>query len=232
MFLLDDLNCKIQGPRYNFSHDRRSVLVDGLLRNTDSISLHVQYFSEGPIWTFQSYEDGPKTVIDHIVTQRNNICDIVKVYVPEENLFNVSDHKPVICAINLQHTNIRSSSCKIVSSAKVSWSKAIEKNVLKDYTYAVSQHLWTVTPPGTMATPDEVESYYKTIVDAMIKADNETLPRKQFVKHVKPYWNKVVDSMHMRQCDRNVLMRTYAVHGPNILKLYIPTTHRLHLQIM
>jgi len=165
VFLLDDLNCKIQGPRYNFSHDRRSVLVDGLLRNTDSISLHVQYFSEGPIWTFQSYEDGPKTVIDHIVTQRNNICDIVKVYVPEENLFNVSDHKPVICAINLQHTNIRSSSCKIVSSAKVSWSKAIEKNVLKDYTYAVSQHLWTVIPP----TPDEVESYYKIIVDAMIK---------------------------------------------------------------
>jgi len=58
--------------------------------------------------------------------------------------------------------------------------------------------VWTVSPPGTMVTPDEVESYYKTIVDAMIKADNETLPRKQFVKHLKPYWNKVpvVDSMH------------------------------------
>jgi len=95
-----------QGPRYNFSHDRRSALFDGLLRNTDSISLHVQDFSAGPIWTFQSYEDGPKTVIDHIVTQRNNICDIVKIHVPEETLFNVSDHKPVICVINLQNTKM------------------------------------------------------------------------------------------------------------------------------
>lgn len=56
--------------------------------------------------------------------------------------------------------------------------------------------MWTVSPPGTMATPDEVESYYKTIVDAMIKADNEPLPRELFVKHLKPYWNKVVHSMH------------------------------------
>jgi hypothetical protein len=60
----------------------------------------------------------------------------------------------------------------------------------------MSQHMWTVSPPGTMATPDEVESYYKTIVDAMIKADNEPLPRELFVKHLKPYWNKVVHSMH------------------------------------
>ena len=86
VFLLGDLNCKIQGPRYNFPHDCRGALVDCLLRNTDSMSLHVQDFSEGPIWTFQSYADGPKTVIDHIVAQRNNICDIVKVNVPEENL--------------------------------------------------------------------------------------------------------------------------------------------------
>jgi hypothetical protein len=63
------------------------------------------------------YKTSLKDKFGHIVAQRTNICDIVKVYVPEENLFN--DHKPVICAINLQNTNIRSSSDKIVSPASV-----------------------------------------------------------------------------------------------------------------
>jgi hypothetical protein len=57
VFLLSDLNCKLQGPRHNCSHDRRSTLVNGLLRNTDSISLHVQDFSEGQIWTYRSTEN-------------------------------------------------------------------------------------------------------------------------------------------------------------------------------
>ena len=57
-----------------------------------------------------------------------------------------------------------------------------------------------------------VESYYKTIVDAMMKTDNEALPRKQFVKHLKSYWNKVVDSMRSK---RFVWIKNGKVHDKN-----------------
>ena len=77
------------------------------------------------------------------------------------------------------------------------------------------QKLWTLSPQRTMATPG-VESYYKTIVDAMMKTDNEALPRKQFVKHLKSYWNKVADSMHASmRSKRFVWIKNGKVHDKN-----------------
>ncbi|CAG2191295.1 unnamed protein product [Mytilus edulis] len=61
VYILGDFNCKIGGPRYSFTQDRRSQLLESLLIDNNSISLHVQDFAKGPVCTFQSYEDGPKT---------------------------------------------------------------------------------------------------------------------------------------------------------------------------
>ncbi|CAC5395907.1 unnamed protein product [Mytilus coruscus] len=109
VFLLGDFNCKIEGPRYNFVNDRRSNLLNTHLEATSSVSLHTQTFASGPIHTFQSYDNGPKTAIDHIITQRENIYYISEVFIPDEDIFNVSDHKPIICTMEINRRSERMS---------------------------------------------------------------------------------------------------------------------------
>ncbi|CAG2201706.1 unnamed protein product [Mytilus edulis] len=58
------------------------------------ISLHVQDFAKGPVCTFQSYEDGPKTGIDHIVTNTKihetfTINEMDKAY--NEHIMNIAN---------------------------------------------------------------------------------------------------------------------------------------------
>ncbi|CAG2187282.1 unnamed protein product [Mytilus edulis] len=86
-------------------------------------------------------------------------------------------------------------------SEKVAWTKAIELNLITDYSFAVSQNLWSVCAPSSPATAETIESYYKTIVDAIMTADHDTLPHKSFVKHLKPYWTNTVkiNHAHMRK---------------------------------
>ena len=61
-----------------------------------SVSLHTQNFAKGSVYTFQSYDGGPRTAIGHIVTHEDNICDVSNMLVPDEDMFNVSDHKPTV----------------------------------------------------------------------------------------------------------------------------------------
>ncbi|VDI00781.1 Hypothetical predicted protein [Mytilus galloprovincialis] len=206
VYILGDFNCKIGGPRYSFTQDRRSQLLESLLIDNNSISLHVQDFAKGPVCTFQSYEDGPKTGIDHIVTNNENTRDIYNVFVPDESIFNVSDHKPIACTLLIEQCHADSDNLyESVMADKVSWTKALETNSVNDYSFAVSQYLWSVQMPSLPATKEDIELYYKTIIVAVQKADKETLPHKQFVKHIKPYWTKVVDLSHKTMLNKRSL---------------------------
>ncbi|VDI32383.1 Hypothetical predicted protein [Mytilus galloprovincialis] len=200
VFLLGDFNCKIDGPRYKFVNDRRSNLLNTHLEATSSVSLHTLTFASGPVHTFQSYDGGPKTAIDHIITQRENICHISEVFIPDEDIFNVSDHKPIICTMEIngyrRSDSINQYLLLTQLSEKVAWTKAIELNLITDYSFAVSQNLWSVGAPSSPATAETIESYYKTIVDAIMTADHDTLPHKNFVKHLKPYWTNTVNINH------------------------------------
>ncbi|CAG2253604.1 unnamed protein product [Mytilus edulis] len=151
-------------------------------------------------------EDGPKTGIDHIVTNNENTRDIYNVFVPDESIFNVSDHKPIACTLLIEQCHADSDNLyESVMADKVSWTKALETNSVNDYSFAVSQFLWSVQMPLLPATKEDIELYYKTIIVAVQKADKETLPHKQFVKHIKPYWTKVVDLSHKTMLNKRSL---------------------------
>ncbi|CAC5397069.1 unnamed protein product [Mytilus coruscus] len=168
VYILDDFNCKNGGPRYSFTQDRRSQLLENLLIDNN--------------------KDGPKTGIDHIVANNENTRDIYNVFVPDESIFNVSDHKPIACTILIEQCHADSDNLyKSVMSDKVAWTKTLEKNSVNGYSFAVTQFVWSVQMPSLPATKEDIEFYYKTIIYAVQKADKETLPHKQFVKHIKPY---------------------------------------------
>ncbi|CAG2251433.1 unnamed protein product [Mytilus edulis] len=193
--LMGDFNCKIEGPRYTFDYDKRSDSFRSFMQECNLRSLHLETNGIGPVCTFQSYQGGPKTAIDHIIVSIENLTKLKKIQVPDEHMFNVSDHKPIRCSFALSdNTNYVSKDDDLTVQRRISWTKAVQNGAIADYSFAVSQFLWDIKSPT--ATPANIEQYYSEIVNAILRADMETLPGKQYVKHLKPYWTKTVKEYH------------------------------------
>ncbi|CAG2206918.1 unnamed protein product [Mytilus edulis] len=185
VILMGDFNSKIDGPRCKIKHDERSKLCKTLMATHNLCSVNMELMCKGPVNTFQSYEDGPSTCIDHILINRTKLQHVKQAKVIDNHSFSTSDHHPIVCTLetesHLHHP-------QETSDPTVSWERARSTNSIEDYTFAVSTNLWTVNFPTT-ATPDVIESYYSCIVSAIKKAEKDTLPYKKFNRHSKPYWN-------------------------------------------
>jgi hypothetical protein len=66
IFFMGDLNTKICGPRIQFKPDERSRILSSLLEKYSLASVNIQVFCQGHIVTFQSYDGGTSTCVDHI----------------------------------------------------------------------------------------------------------------------------------------------------------------------
>lgn len=175
VFILGDFNCKIAGPRY--VPDRRSELVKRLVDTSHSISLPTQNFAKGFVCTFQSYVNGSKTAIDHIVTCCENLKVVDSVIVPHDDLCYVSGHKPIFCSLEI--VNIVTVRDEVLENSKFhkgSWKKALETNSVSDNAFALSQFSWSIKVPTSPVSGEDIGNYYKTINDAIIRSDKEILP--------------------------------------------------------
>ena len=74
---------------------------------------------------------------------------------------------------------------------RIAWDKAIQNGAVNDYSYAVSQNLWTLTLDF-----NDVELYYSQILGAITKAAYDTLPTISYRKHLKPYWTPELTELH------------------------------------
>ena len=185
-----DFNVQVHGPRLAFTDNERTLYFARTLCELRTISLTVQDFCTGPVHTFQGFENGPCSTIDHIIVPSEMPFEVDKVIVLDDHGLNVSDHNPVICslAIKLQTTFL----CDMSNmQTRVAWDKAVDNNCISDYTFAVSQNLW-----GIQMNASNIESFYSEIIKAIHDAARDTLPHITFKKHLKPYWNAVLTETH------------------------------------
>ena len=84
------------------------------------------------------------------------------MFVPNEDMFNVSDHKPITCTVKLTYrSTIRDNAVdQIHGSDKVSWTKALGQNSIEDYSFAISQYLWSVRAPSSPTPAEDIDFYY------------------------------------------------------------------------
>ena len=186
VILMGDFNSQISGPRYQFKKNNREKACHDVLKSHNLFSVNMELLCKGPIATFQSYKDGPSTCIDHIIMNASMIQRIISAEVLDDHSFDLSDHHPIMCSLILDAT-IQTSATK-TSYQCVNWDKARRNQTLADYTYAVSQNLWTLDFPDTKSNL-QIEVYYSKIIEAIKRAESDTLPYKHFKAHVKPYWN-------------------------------------------
>ena len=213
VILMGDFNSKIGGPRYQVTSNVRAKMCSSLMGEHNLFSVNMELFCKGPIVTFQSYDGGPSTCIDHILMNNAKKHTVIRAEVLDNHSFALSDHHPVLCTLILESVIPTWPVNNYEQS--VSWDKARRTHKTLDYSYAVSQNLWTLEFPQVNDT-DEIEIYYSKIVDAIKKAENDTLPYKKFKRHVKPYWNDNLTSLRDS-------MRTHRINWINNCHCYNQT---------
>ena len=156
VYILCDLNVKVNGPRLtSIVTDKRFELFEHCLNEFNLVSLHLQPFGVDSTYTFQSYEDGPTTSIDHILLSNDYICQVNSGRVIDDHSFNVFDHHPIIVEVKIdQNMDVESETIPI--SDKVAWGKARQQNKLTDYSYAVSQFLWDIEVPNVRCNNQDI----------------------------------------------------------------------------
>lgn len=192
VLVIGDFNTKICGPRYDARQDDRGELMNTLLDDFSLYSVNMDNGCTGPIMTFQSYSTGPSTGIDHILLPEHCRQDVLAAKVVNDSDHSTSDHRPILCSLTLpgalqnsMHTN----------KTVVSWERAKQHGHIHDYSYAVSQNLWTLEFPNCDISQKAIDTYYSDIVCAIKKADHDTLPHSKFKAYLKPYWNENLNTL-------------------------------------
>ncbi|CAC5365399.1 unnamed protein product [Mytilus coruscus] len=111
----------------------------------------------------------------------------------------LSDHRPILCSITLENSVFTYTEGE-QSTRFVSWDRARKYGYINDYSFALSQHLWTTEFPRYKINQFIIEEYYNKIVSAIKQAEQETLPYSIFKPYLKPYWNKSLT--HLRDIMR------------------------------
>ncbi|CAG2184978.1 unnamed protein product [Mytilus edulis] len=111
----------------------------------------------------------------------------------------VSDHRPILCSITIENSVLTHTEGE-QSTRSVSWDRARKFGYINDYSFALSQHLWTSEFPRHEINKLIIEDYYDKIVSAIKQAEQETLPYSIFKPYQKPYWNKSLT--HLRDMMR------------------------------
>ena len=108
----------------------------------------------------------------------------------DDHAVNISDYYPVLCSLTIipyiENTNLEYS-----TTCRIAWDKAVDTGKVIDYSFAVSQHLWTLSQHEC----DDIETYYNILLKAVSNSTTETLPLVKFRKHLKPYWNDRLTSL-------------------------------------
>ena len=193
VLVLGDMNVKIRGPRYKFTSDRRTELFASFLRRADMVSANVQSLCSGPVHTFYP-TTGNSTTIDHILIQ-NDISDLINFCkVLDDHALNTSEHRPVICSVNVGNLNVYN--C-LNNRMKLSWKKALLNGSVCRYALLLADFMNSISVPDYDNTnTNEISKYYNDIVIAMKSASSLTIPAVKFRKHIKPYWTSDVKDAH------------------------------------
>ncbi|CAC5371103.1 unnamed protein product [Mytilus coruscus] len=156
-------------------------------------------FCHGLVTTFQSHDGVPSTGIVHILMPLSEIGKVLNAKVIDCQPFSISDHRPILCLITLENSVFTCTESD-QSTRSVSWDRARKYGYINDYSFALSQHMWTPKFPRHEINQFIIEEYYNKIVSAIKQAEQETLPYSIFKPYLKPYRNKSIT--HFRDIKR------------------------------
>jgi hypothetical protein len=196
VLIIGDINCHFGSNVDVRGWGVTSKQGRGMLQLTERQCLSIidmGYKCEGPQYTYHSGAN--KSYIDHCIINRDFEQYILKCYIHEENLQNLSDHLPLTVDIDIELTNVYFENNK---NYNVAWHKMSKDEIENKYTQPLDKLLEDKLSELNLDILDMDECITNEYVDSDIVFENITeaictvtkkLPCTKFSKRLKPYWS-------------------------------------------
>ncbi len=193
VIILGDFNAQINNSISSHT-DPRHIELKNMVHNLNLISLCTLDSCKGPGYSFCGYKGGPTSLIDHICLPDTKL-DLVKKCEILADIDNLSDHLPVV--ITLDITPLMSPSVGIPKHA-YNWKKLSPEQRHQGYEAGLRERLSNLEKPEIKKESD-IGKYYEDIVQTMLLASEEHVPKVKYKHYLKPFWKSedyVLSQLH------------------------------------
>ncbi|MCG8044308.1 MAG: reverse transcriptase family protein, partial [Candidatus Thiodiazotropha endolucinida] len=114
--------------------------------------------------------------------------------VPDDDALNVSSHRPILMQIELPH--VEQTGFHLSTTNPVKW-RGVKMDAIDQYRIRLDDLcLSRTTNRYNTYMENDIDALYFEII-SMIKSSSDCLPhRKEFNKHLKPYWDQTLKELH------------------------------------
>lgn len=181
---------------------------------SDRNNLHIVDISDkayGPVYTFQSRtHHAGQSYIDHCVVSDNLKADVVKCYVHEECVTNLSDHLPVgmVMSIIVQEFSSVTTLDMPEVNPKVFWGKLTNQDIYDHYTLPLDAEVASIidrydtektSNVSCLKDRKSLDKFVDDIKKAMLTASASLPRRRKKTSHLKPYWSAELTVLTKKQ---------------------------------
>ena len=201
ILMIGDWNAQfstLYGVRGGNSTYTNAKEISKMLQQYDLEIIDIGPMGKGPTYTFQ--RNLSKTYIDHCAISTISSHVVKNIEVIHEHILNVSDHLPLVCELNLNHTYVRYEP----DMQHVAWHRTTGEMVAELYSEPLEKSVnnvllkYNVDPEKVLIENPEIydevlsldiEHIACDLIDAM-KSHGTSLPQVKYDKRLKPYWNE------------------------------------------
>jgi len=184
------------GPRGKGSPSRNGSELAEILSELEMTSLNLSHICTGPVETFETKNTKNKSTIDHIIVPGEIVAEVISCKVMEDDVLNMSDHKPVIAILKNKPKEWKESN----PTEKLDWERAGDRLLVNTYKENVKRKLEgmeTLTQRSTVAIEKELAALTRVLRSTAA----EVIPAKKIRKHQRPYWSQTLADKHKEEID-------------------------------
>ncbi len=193
LIVLGDFNAHLSDSRSGQPENTRGKLLRMMFNKFNMTSINTQDYCSGSKYTYVSATGS--TVVDYVFVEHRMLKFVESAKVFEDHPDNTAYHLPVVVSFNFaDQINVdNAATCEVNSVNNISkqiivWKKC-NANQLEDYVNTLESCIDRLSyeTANEMTKPD-IDTFVQDLSDAIVVSSNK-LPKLQYKKHIKPYWN-------------------------------------------
>ena len=131
-------------------------------------------------------------MIDHVLIDQTTFYDVQNFTIKDDAPLNVSRHLPLLLTLRVntnQSADNATSHTRAFTRINYRWNTPLELRIYERALYASISHV-------KHRDTQDINARYNHIVKCLSSAAETTLPKRQYNKLLKPYWNTPLKDLH------------------------------------
>ena len=191
--IIGDVNARIHESFPCTRMNSKDIYLSRRLREVNLRVITGSGRSKGASHSFYPYnENNAPSLIDHLICDELLVDSVERCCIVKDAPLNVSRHLPIFAVLKLQASCNVSSNTNAPSSMSnrpcFRWNNVDERNAYKT---VVNTALF-----GSQTNNFDLDREYERILNVLTHASEMCISKRNFNKHLKPYWSKEIGELY------------------------------------